>query len=157
MNMPEEIWRKLDGLLANFRAWIQNPTINCVLRRSAYANPQQRGFPAALASIVKRTMVPQKVEQERRFLVRDGDKFWNGSLDRIVWLGDGARSVAADLIDFKTDAIQPGDEKALGERKEHYRPQVEAYRRVVARMARLPEEHVAARLVFTIAGRIVDL
>jgi ATP-dependent exoDNAse (exonuclease V) beta subunit len=97
------------------------------------------------------------VHQELRFLVPDGARIWNGSLDRIVWLGDGKQTLAADVIDFKTDAIQPGDGAALEERREHYRPQVEAYRFVVARMARLPEERVAARLVFTNAGKIVDL
>ena len=53
------------------------------------------------------------MECERRFLVRDGATFWNGSLDRIVWLGDEERTIAADVIDFKTDAIAPGDEAAL--------------------------------------------
>jgi ATP-dependent helicase/nuclease subunit A len=156
-NLSVEILDKLDPFLANFRAWLENPAINGLLRRAAYANPQTTGFPVALKSIWKTTFVPQRVERERRFTVVDDGKIWDGSLDRIVWLGDGDRIVGADVIDFKTDAIEPGNEKAIGERTEHYRPQVEAYRRVVARMARLTEERVAARLVFTFAGRIVDV
>jgi ATP-dependent exoDNAse (exonuclease V) beta subunit len=156
-NLPVELLDKLDPFLANFRIWLENPAINGVLRCAAYANPQTPGFPVALKSTWKQTFVPQKVERERRFSVVDDGKIWDGSLDRIVWLGDGERIVAADVIDFKTDAIEPGNEKAIRERKEYYRPQVEAYRRVVGRMARLPEERVAARLVFAFAKRVVNV
>jgi len=134
-----------------------NPAISAVLRRSAYANPQQPGFPAALATFWTKTIRPQQVERERRFLVPDGSKFWNGSFDRVVWLGEGERMVAADVIDFKTDGIRPGDDAALAARTEHYRPQLEAYRQAVARLARLPAERVAARLLFTSAGRVVEI
>ena len=89
--------------------------------------------------------------------MRDGAKFWNGSFDRIVWLGDGERTVAADVLDFKTDAILPGNAKALKERTDHYRPQLEAYKRAVSLLAQIPEDRVATRLVFTIAGRVVEL
>jgi ATP-dependent exoDNAse (exonuclease V) beta subunit len=156
-DLPAETWRDLDRLLATFRTWLENAAINAVLRRSAYADPQQLGFPAALAPFWMKSLAPQQVERERRFLVREGTKFWTGSLDRIVWLGDGDRTVAADVIDFKTDAIPPGDAAALAARTDHYRPQLEAYRRAVAHLAQLPEERVATRLVFTCAGRIADV
>jgi ATP-dependent helicase/nuclease subunit A len=157
VGLPAETHRDLDRLLADFRGWLQNPEISCVLRRSAYAGNSQPGFPAALARLWTKTMVPQQVERERRFLIRDGTKFLSGSLDRIVWLGDGERTVAADVIDFKTDAILPGDQAALAARTEHYRPQLEAYRQAVARLAQLPAERVAARLVFTCAGRVQEV
>jgi ATP-dependent exoDNAse (exonuclease V) beta subunit len=155
--LPKETWRDVDRLLANFRAWLGNPEIRSVLRRSAYADPKKPGFPASLASIWNPRLVPQSVQRERRFLVPDGAQFWNGSIDRIVWLGEGDSTVAADVIDFKTDAIEPGNAKALAERMEHYRPQLEAYRRAVARLAQLPEERIATRLVFTNAGRVVEV
>jgi ATP-dependent exoDNAse (exonuclease V) beta subunit len=74
-----------------------------------------------------------------------------------VWLGDGECTVAADVIDFKTDAIPRGDAAALAARTDHYRPQLEAYRRAVARFAQLPEERVATRLVYTFAGCVVEI
>jgi ATP-dependent exoDNAse (exonuclease V) beta subunit len=157
LDLPAEAINDLDRMLATFCGWLENPAISGFLRRSAYKDARQPGFPAALASIWKKMFAVLKVERERRFSVVDGDKIWDGSLDRIVWLGDGERIVAADVIDFKTDAIEQGDAKALKERTEHYRPQVEAYRRVVARMAGLAEDRIAARLVFTFAGKIVDV
>jgi ATP-dependent helicase/nuclease subunit A len=155
--LPAATWNDLDKLLGEFRGWLQDPLIGAVLRRSAYANPQQTAFPSALAPIWTKKLLPQQVERERRFLVRDGATFWNGSLDRIVWLGDEERTIAADVIDFKTDAIAPGDEAALAARTDHYRPQVEAYRKAVARLAGLPPERVAARLVFTFGRRVVEV
>lgn len=156
-DLPPEIWRDLDRLQAEFLTWLQNPAINGLLRRSAYLDPRQPAFPSALAPIWAKTMAPQKIERERRFLVRDGVTFWNGSFDRVVWLGDGERTIAADVIDFKTDALPPNDSSALAARIEHYRPQIDAYRRVITLMLDLPAERVAARLVFPVIGRFVEV
>jgi ATP-dependent helicase/nuclease subunit A len=153
-DLPTLNWSELDDLLATFRGWLRNADITSVLRRSAYAGPEQAGFPAALAVFWTKAMGPLKVEQERRFLVCDGVQFWNGSLDRIVWLGEGDHLVAADVLDFKTDAIAPDAPEALAARIKHYRPQLEAYRRAVAILGRLPEDRVATRLVFTSAGKV---
>jgi ATP-dependent exoDNAse (exonuclease V) beta subunit len=157
MALNEETWADLDRLLANFRGWLQNPAIQAVLRRTAYTDPDCPGFPAALAPFWTKTTAPQLVEQERPFIVRDGAEFWNGSFDRVVWLGDGDRTEAADVLDFKTDAIAPGDETALAARVEHYRPQLEAYRCAVARLAQLPPERIATRLVFPSTGCVKDI
>jgi ATP-dependent exoDNAse (exonuclease V) beta subunit len=156
-DLPAESLRDLDKHLSIFRGWLDASDVRAVLERSTYADPRQCGFPRALVPCWTKTMRPLQVETERRFLVRDGAKFWNGSFDRIVWLGDGERTVAADLIDFKTDAIRRGDPAALEERTEHYRPQLEAYRRAVTLLAGLPLERVAARLVFTCAGRVQEI
>jgi ATP-dependent exoDNAse (exonuclease V) beta subunit len=147
----------LDELVARFQEWVRDSAINVVLHKAAYSDRQHLGFPAALQSIWNKTIVPMRVETERRFLVHEGDKLWKGSLDRIVWLGDGVRVLAADVLDFKTDMIEPENEAALVDRTKHYRPQIEAYRRVVARLAQMPEDHVAARLIFTSAGKIVEI
>jgi ATP-dependent exoDNAse (exonuclease V) beta subunit len=156
-DLPADTWRDLDLLMANFREWLKHPEIAGVLRRTAYMNPQHPGFPSSLAPVWTKTIIPQKVEQERRFLVCDGTQFWNGSFDRIVWLGDGARIVAADVLDFKTDAIESANTAGFEQRRDHYRPQLEAYRRAVARLAQLPEECVAARLVFTFGARVMKI
>jgi ATP-dependent helicase/nuclease subunit A len=156
-DLPPQIWLELDQLLAKFKMWLQKPVISEILRRSAYANAQQEAFPSAFRPFWNNLVEPQEVEPERPFVVHDGMTFLNGSLDRVVWLGDGDRTVAADVIDFKTDDIEPGDEAALDERKKHYRPQMEIYRRAVVGMSRLPPERVATRLVFTSAARVVDV
>jgi ATP-dependent helicase/nuclease subunit A len=148
---------KVDDLLATFQTWLQDPQIAAVLQRSAYASPLQPGYPITLAPLWRPIIAPQQVERERRFLIQDESKFWNGSFDRIVWLGDRDRLVAADVIDFKTDDIAPGDDQGLAARTAHYRPQLEAYRKAIARLGGLPLESIAARLAFTCAGSVVDV
>jgi ATP-dependent exoDNAse (exonuclease V) beta subunit len=157
MKLPAKERPKVDDLLATFQTWLQDPQITAVLQRSAYAGPLQPGYPVALAPLWTPRLVPQQVERERPFLIQDESKFWNGSFDRVVWLGDGDRLVAADVIDFKTDAIAPRDDQGLAARTAHYRPQLEAYRKAIARLGRLPLESIAARLVFTCAGSVVDV
>ena len=47
--------------------------------------------------------------------------------------------------------------KRRSPRTAHYRPQIEAYRKAVARLAGLAAERVAARLVFTFGRRVVEI
>lgn len=155
--LPAQVWHERNRLLGAFRTWLTQQSINSILQRSAYDSPRQPAFPKLLADCWTPTVRPIRVERERRFTVLNDAAFWDGSLDRIVWLGEGERVTAADVIDFKTDALRPGDIRALAERTEHYRPQIEAYRRAVACMTGLPEERVAARLVFPFAGRIEEV
>jgi ATP-dependent exoDNAse (exonuclease V) beta subunit len=93
-----------------------------------------------------------EVEREWPFLVREGERILSGQIDRLVLWYDGDRPSAADVIDFKTDRLDPGNLAALADRVEHYRPQLEAYRRALTRLFRLPADRVSARLVFAEPG-----
>ena len=144
-------------MIATFRKWLDIPAIRSVLERSAYSDPSHREFPNALKPVWKAGIGPCKVERERRFFIRLEDvnnesRFWNGSLDRVVWLGEADRIFAADILDFKTDDLTPGNEEGLAQRAEHYRPQLDSYRRAVAKLANLSEKCISARLVFPFAG-----
>ena len=66
----------------------------------------------------------------------------------------GATGVAADVIDFKTDAVGD-DESAIEAAVETYRPQVEAYRRAVSSLFDIKPERISGRLVFVGAGVVV--
>ncbi|MCI0682765.1 MAG: UvrD-helicase domain-containing protein [Gemmataceae bacterium] len=156
-DLPAETWRDLDRLLAQFQAWLRQPALRAVLSRTTYTDTRRAGFPEKLKPLLSKALVPQQVERERRFVVRQGNTFWDGSFDRVVWLADGQRTVAADVIDFKTDLLPPGDDSALAVRTDHYRPQLEAYRRAVTGLSGLPAERVAARLVFPFAGKVVEV
>ncbi len=78
----------------------------------------------------------------------EDNQILSGFVDRLVLLYEDDVVVGADIIDFKTDRIADHDQAALAQRLEHYRPQIEAYRRIVSSMFRLPPECVAARLLF---------
>ncbi|MEX0745436.1 MAG: UvrD-helicase domain-containing protein [Phycisphaeraceae bacterium] len=90
--------------------------------------------------------------RERTFVVREQDRLMRGQFDRVTVHRDGDRATAATLIDFKTD-------RAAGDRLpalvQMYRPQVEAYRRSLAKLLSLDAEKVTTKLVFLEAGEVV--
>lgn len=132
-------WRQLDALKARFREFLNYPEIHAIFRRSSYDYQSLR------------------VECERRFDCRDGNTIWTGNADRVVWQGDANARTGADVIDFKTDEIDADDSAALSKRIQFYRPQLDVYRRVMARLAGLSEERVTARIAFVAAGRVINV
>ncbi len=74
---------------------------------------------------------------------------------------DGGKAVRAEILDFKTDAFDPergmSEEAFLAERKAVYAPQLNAYRKAVARLYRLPPAAIEARLLLTSLGRTVEI
>ncbi len=135
-----------------FAASLKGPT-GAALRRAAYA----------------RRLAPDErldLWRERRFIVRTrhpldqtkDEVVLNGTFDRLV-IGRGrdGRAAWAEVVDFKTDTLDAdGDgEEALVQRAEHYRPQIEAYRLAAARILRVEQSRVSARLAFTALGREV--
>ena len=88
-----------------------------------------------------------KVWRERAFeLVIDGE-FCSGVFDR-VHLADGS----AVIIDFKTDRV---DDDTIDDAVKRHQPQLELYRRVLARLTGIPEKAIACQLVFTRPARVV--
>ena len=77
----------------------------------------------------------------------------SGTVDRLVLLFKNVQVVAADVIDFKTDAVEP-DSVQLDEAVEHYRPQIDAYRRAISAMFHIPKKQVSARLLFVTPGLV---
>ena len=63
--------------------------------------------------------------------------------------------ISAEVLDFKTDAIEKGDEAGLKERTEYYQPQIDAYRDAVCDQYGLSSSDVSARLVFLAPGVVV--
>ncbi len=142
--------------LSAFRTMLNRPSVREVFTRAVYAGPQDHG-PASLAAAGAVDHPRWEVFRELPFAIHDDDSLLTGSIDRLVVLFDGSRPLGAEVIDFKTDRIAPGDEAALAARVEHYRPQLAAYRRAVARTRGLPEDRISARLVFLHLARVVPL
>jgi ATP-dependent helicase/nuclease subunit A len=118
-----------------------------------------------------RAKVPAQAQPElwceRRFLVVEeeaaagaapaGSLLVPGAFDRVVvWRNAGA-ALAAEVIDFKTDAVGADDEARLAERTAHYAPQMEAYRRAVVALTGLAPAAVACRLLFLEADAVRDV
>ncbi|MDZ7618273.1 MAG: hypothetical protein U1E05_14805, partial [Patescibacteria group bacterium] len=83
---------------------------------------------------------------------REEGAVMNGTIDRLTVLYDGPHVVGADVLDFKTDHVPADDSAALAARIDYYRPQLDAYRRAIARQFRLDPSKVSARLAFLSLG-----
>ena len=121
---------EVDELIARFREWTARTEVRATLRREAY--------PAEA-----------RLERELPFLHRSGDTILEGIIDRLVVWDDGA-----EVIDFKSDVVDPGDEAGLEQLVGIYAPQLEAYREAVAGIFGLPGDAVRAKLVFLRAGAV---
>jgi ATP-dependent helicase/nuclease subunit A len=88
-----------------------------------------------------------EVWRERSFeLVLDG-AWVTGIFDRVTIVRDTrGRPQRAAVWDFKTDAVDPA---GVGAAIEHHGPQLQIYRKAVARLMGLPLEAVVGDLVLT--------
>jgi len=132
---PQDVDRALDRFHRNLAA----PQIQAALSRSRYASPELT------------------VERELPFAIRTEEGILQGYVDRLVLEWEGDQVVRAHVLDFKTDAIETGDEEALADRTAHYAPQLNAYRRAMAQTFGLSVGDVAATLLFLTPGRAVDV
>ncbi len=90
----------------------------------------------------------------------EGPQFWNGAIDRLVVAEADGRAIWAEVIDFKSDSVGDGDgysASELQQKAEGYRPQLEAYARVVSEQTGLAADAVRMRLAFTSIGRVATL
>ncbi len=93
--------------------------------------------------------------RERGFAVHDGRAMLRGVFDRVsVTRDERGRVTGAELVDFKTDRVEPGEAQRLAD---HYLPQMLAYRRALLKLLKLKPEAVKMKLWFLGPGRVVDL
>ncbi len=76
-----------------------------------------------------------------------------GSIDRLVLIRQNGKLVAADVVDFKTDHFD--NETGLTEKVLHYRPQIDSYRRAVAKMFQLPLTSIRGTLFFVHGPNVI--
>lgn len=141
---------EMHRVLNEFRAMLDCPVTAGCLRKNFYADRM-----AELTATFGKLRL--HVENERPIAVRDGDRLLVGNIDRLVTIFAGDQPVFADILDYKTDALDAGNERAVQEKVDHYRPQIEAYRGAVSRILRLSPQLVSARLLLLGIGRVVTL
>lgn len=99
-----------------------------------------------------------EVFNERRFAATidqaQRTELIEGVVDRLVLIYQDDRLIAADVIDFKSDAIQSQE---LSAKVAQYRPQLSAYREALAVNLGLPTSSISTRLAFISTGDVVNL
>ena len=130
---PDVADREAAEAIAAFRAMLGKDEVRAALARPRLGPGEEA---EALA------------EQPFAALLDDGTLL-QGRFDRVVLRRRAGRVVGAELLDYKTDAV---DGEKLDEAVETYRPQIDAYRKALCAMHGLPPEAVAATLLFVGRG-----
>ena len=135
--------------LAELRRWLTRPATRALFDRDA--TRRRLGLPAG-------PDLTLDVQRERRFVVPDGDALLAGAMDRVVLARRGSSPLCAEIVDFKTDRLGGASSAAaLDELVEHYRPQMQAYRRALCALTGLAPETVACRLLFLDADAVREV
>jgi ATP-dependent exoDNAse (exonuclease V) beta subunit len=142
LSLPKQTF---DQLMAEFDSACGKPNVRELLDRSTCA--ARLGSAATLEVWRERSFVVPMIAGGIDTLVR-------GQLDRVVVARADGRPVAAELVDYKTDRVTIGS-RTLTERVDHYRPQLNAYRKAVAQLLGLDLKSVSASLMFTEIDTVV--
>ncbi|MDB4670487.1 PD-(D/E)XK nuclease family protein, partial [Pirellulaceae bacterium] len=137
--------------VTEFEKMLQRSETARILDRKYYLQPFEESIIEALPDEFNAKEARLEVHNERSFVVPDSGRMLSGTVDRLVLIFGKQGLLAADIIDFKTDRLEKG-EQALAERVAYYLPQIEAYRRAIHSLFRLPMERIAARLLFVDGG-----
>jgi ATP-dependent exoDNAse (exonuclease V) beta subunit len=144
LNMEEQISR--------FFHLLERPEVAYLLSRARYQRLDGLGFTAAVRRELAAHVPSAVVQNERGFAFRQDGRLMSGYIDRLVLLEHGGRVVAAEIIDYKTDALDAQNPQQLDEKSMFYTPQLEAYRQAVVSLTGLPTDRIAATLAFVAAG-----
>jgi ATP-dependent exoDNAse (exonuclease V) beta subunit len=134
-----------------FSEVINRSEIRELLRRSDYLGSdrlQSLGISDANVEVRNEQSIAAKLE----------DGIVSGFIDRLVVFTDSKGvPIAADIIDFKTDAINKTQGNKIENKVAHYRPQLIAYKEAIKNMLRLPLNKIKSTLVFVGKGEVVDV
>jgi ATP-dependent exoDNAse (exonuclease V) beta subunit len=93
---------------------------------------------------------------EKSFEVILDGKLVSGAFDRVTIVRNAKGNVAqATVLDYKSNRI--AGEAEFGEAVQRYAPQLNLYRRALARILDAPPARIRARILFTRAARVFDV
>lgn len=136
--------------LGDFRKMLELDEVRQVMSRERYFAT----LPTAIQNLIREGANLQ-VMNEWPFAILQEGQLLSGRMDRVVLIRQAEQVIAADVLDFKTDAINSRSGQTLKERVEHYQPQVDAYKRTIAANLGLSPERIAIGLIFLDPGKLV--
>ncbi|MBX7208791.1 MAG: UvrD-helicase domain-containing protein [Verrucomicrobiaceae bacterium] len=132
------------------RRWAAVPCADEALRQRALDEVRRCLAAPAVRRLLSRPAPDARCWREQRFEILLAGEWLSGTFDRVMIERD-----RATILDFKTD--KPETDDAFAERIAGYRPQLETYREVLARMTGLPAGAISCRLLFTHRCEVVTL
>ena len=137
--MPDH---EVDQAIEEFHRALESPAIHAALSRSGYADRKACQD------------TDLEVLHEYPFALRQDGHLLNGLVDRLILFRKNSRVISADIVDFKTDHLDPQDTAVLDDRLAYYRPQLEGYRRAIAATFKLPTSSISCQLLLITSGLV---
>lgn len=145
----------VDTELAAFEAAVSRPDVAAIFSRAAYDDADTLPFADDVVADLTGEPTEIIVHRERSFSVPVDGALLSGTIDRLLLFCRDNKVLAAEIVDFKTDAVT--DLAAARKRRETYRGQLEAYSEALATMYGLDRQRIAARLVFLDGGWVLPI
>jgi ATP-dependent exoDNAse (exonuclease V) beta subunit len=141
-----------------FARMLRDPNLAALLSRQRYQAMDRLDLPPQVRrDLAAPPALEASVQAERGFAYRDGERLMTGFIDRLVLLRREGKLVAAEIIDYKTDAVDAAQPRQIAERTAFYAPQIAAYRSALARLTGLDEPRILTTLAFVEAGQVVTV
>ena len=140
----------------DFHEVIQHDQVVRLLDRDSYADLTPLECSDELREALQQSPFELDVYQEFPLsAIHDGQHF-HGTIDRLVLVTREEVVVGADIIDYKTDRIDPDDpERTVEARCEFYRGQLKTYAQGLSASMRIPPEMINTRLAFVGSGIVI--
>ena len=146
--------RTVEKLLPEFLKILQRPAVRAVF------DPSTGGNSRVFAEWLPRIQTGEArfvVDRERAFVLPSGGELVQGTIDRLVQVRIGGRTMAADIVDFKTDRITGETAAWVQNICDQYRPQLAEYRIATGKITGLDPARIQARLLLVEAGLAAEV
>ncbi len=135
--------------------WRDGAAVPEAVRRDVVHQFRQAMQMPAVRQALARPAGRVELWRERSFEMVLDARWVSGQFDRVLIQRDAAgHARAASILDYKSNRI-PDEPAACARKVDEYRPQLDIYRRALARILDMPEQAIDCGLVFTRIGRVV--
>jgi ATP-dependent exoDNAse (exonuclease V) beta subunit len=99
-----------------------------------------------------------QVTNERRLLELIDDSLLRGTIDRLVVGYDQSQIVRAEILDYKTDVLNPklSTDAWVKDRVDHHADQLRLYRRVLAKQFKIEDQKIGLTLILLSGDRLTE-
>jgi ATP-dependent exoDNAse (exonuclease V) beta subunit len=136
-----------------FREVIQHPQVTRLLDRDSYLDLSAAECCESLREALQQSSFELQAYQEFALSALHEGQHFHGTIDRLVLVIREGVIVGADIVDYKTDSIDPDNpERTVEARCDYYRGQLKTYAQGLSSSMRIPLEMINTRLAFVGAG-----
>jgi hypothetical protein len=149
--------QRIAEAIHSFRVMIGRPSVRNELSRGVARDRFARRIQTGTVPVHSEGLCEDDLQVccEQRLSAHSAAGWISGNIDRLVLFKPHGVPLAADLIDFKTDAVPSAERRA--ERVAFYRPQLLSYVDGLSTMLRIDKKHISAQLLFLADGSLVSI